>query len=145
MQFHLRVIPGKPRRFSIVYATDTARAVWEAMTQDRALGETYFVGGPDVTDYDEMGEAIVRAMGTWAIRVRIPLVALQVGAFVGEIAGAATRSAPFFSREKFREITAGEWIVSSAKIRSRLGWAPAISLDEGVRLTAAWYREAGWV
>ena len=142
---HVRPIPGRARRFSVVYATDHARAVWAALTQDRAVGETYFVGGPDVTDYDEMGTAIVRAMGTWAIRLTVPLIALQTGALVGEVAGVLTRRAPFFSREKLREITSGEWIVSSAKIREHLGWAPEVSLEEGVRLTAAWYREAGWV
>ncbi len=142
---HVRPGLGKIRRFSVVYAADHASAVWAALTQDRAVGEIYFVGGPDITDYEEMGAAIVRAMGTWAIRVPIPWIALQAGALVGEVVGALTRRAPFFSRQKFREITAGEWIVSSAKIRAQLGWAPEVSLEEGVRLTAAWYREAGWV
>ncbi|MBI4363959.1 MAG: NAD-dependent epimerase/dehydratase family protein [Candidatus Latescibacteria bacterium] len=145
VRFHFRPIPGKSRRFSIAYATDTARAIWEGMTRDRAVGEIYFLGGPDVTDYDEMGNAIVRAMKTWAIRVRIPVAALLAGALLGEMVGAVTRRAPYFSRDKFREITAGEWLVSSAKIRSQLGWTPEVSLEEGARLTAAWYREAGWV
>jgi nucleoside-diphosphate-sugar epimerase len=92
-----------------------------------------------------MGSAIARALGTWAVRVPIPMPALQAGAFLGELAGSLTRRAPFFSREKFREITAGDWTVSSRKIRTELGWTHATPLEEGVRATAAWYREAGWV
>lgn len=145
VKYHVRPHLGKARRFSVVYATDHARAVWESLNQDRAVGEIYFVGGPDITDYEEMGSTILRAMGTWAIRVPIPRIALQAGALAGEALGVLTRRAPFFSREKFREITAGEWIVSSAKIRAHLGWAPEVPLEEGVRRTAAWYREAGWV
>ena len=29
--------------------------------------------------------------------------------------------------------------------RSRLGFAPQVSLDEGLARTAAWYRQHGWL
>ncbi|HEY2924009.1 MAG TPA: NAD-dependent epimerase/dehydratase family protein [Candidatus Eisenbacteria bacterium] len=145
VKLHLRPYLGGGRPFSVVYAEDHARAVWSVLTEERALGQIYFVAGPDVTNYEEMGGAIARAMGTWAVRVPIPTLLLQAGALAGELAGALLRRAPFFSREKFREITAGDWIVSSRKIREQLGWSPATSIEEGVRATAVWYREAGWV
>ena len=142
---HLRPEPGGPRSLSVVYAEDHARAVWECLDQDAAVGQVYFVGGPDLTTFQELGDVIERAMGTRALRFPVPSVLLQAGALAGEAIGALTGRAPFFSREKFREITAGPWTVSSHKIRSQLGWAPATSLEEGVQATARWYREAGWV
>ena len=145
VQHHLRPYLGGARAFSVVFAEDHARAVWEVLNQDAAVGQIFFVGGPDVTTYEEMGGLIQRAMGTWAVRLPIPPFLLQAGALAGELAGAVTRRAPFFSREKFREITAGAWIVSSRKIREQLGWAPQMPLEHGVRATAAWYREAGWI
>jgi len=145
VKHHVRPYPGGASPFSVVYVQDHARAVWAALTQEAAAGQIYFVAGPDITSYEEMGDAIARAVGTWAMRVPIPAVLLQAGALAGEFLGAMTRRAPFFSREKFREITAGAWIVSSRKIRDQLGWAPGASLEESVRATAVWYREAGWV
>ena len=145
VKYHVRPHIGGARPFSVVYAEDHARAVWAALAGERAPGQIYFVGGPDVTTYQEMGSAIAHAMGTWAVRVPIPMPALQAGAFLGELMGSLTRRTPFFSREKFREITAGDWIVSSRKIRTELGWTHATPLADGVRVTAAWYREAGWV
>ena len=145
VKHHIRPYLGRAKPFSIVHAQDHARAVWAALTREEAVGQIYFVAGPDVTSYEEMGNAIERAVGTWAMPVPIPAVLLQAGALAGEFAGFMTRREPFFSREKFREITAGAWIVSSRKIRDQLGWAPATSLEEGVRATAGWYREAGWV
>ena len=145
VKLHLRPYLGGARTFSIVYARDHARAVWTALSHEAAVGRIYFVGGPDITSYEEMGDLIERAMGTWALRLRIPRFALQAGAWAGDLAAAATGRAPFFSREKFREITAGAWIVSSRRIREELGWAPETSLEQGVRATALWYREAGWV
>ena len=145
VKHHVRPYLGGARSFSVVFAEDHARAVWAALTQEAAVGQIYFVGGPDVTNYEEMGSLIQRAMGTWAVRLPIPALVLQAGALAGELAGALTRRTPFFSREKFREITAGSWIVSSRKIREHLGWAPQMPLEQGVLATAAWYREAGWV
>jgi nucleoside-diphosphate-sugar epimerase len=70
---------------------------------------------------------------------------LAAGAFAAEGWGAVIGRPPFLSREKLREISAGDWLCSSAKIRSALDWAPEVPLDEGIRRTVAWYREAGWV
>ena len=105
----------------------------------------YFVGAPDLVSYDETGAGIARALGTWAVPVSIPGFVLQAAGLAGELAGALTRRPPFLSREKIQEITTGDWILSSQRIRSELGWSPATSLEQGLRETARWYREAGWV
>ena len=145
VKFHLRPELGGPREFSVVHAEDHARAVFECLTQEAAVGQIFFVAGPDLTSFQEMGDLIQRAMGTWAVRVPVPSPVLQAGALVGEMLGAITGRSPFFSREKLREITAGPWTVSSRKIQRTLGWAPAVPLEQGILTTAGWYREAGWV
>jgi nucleoside-diphosphate-sugar epimerase len=84
-------------------------------------------------------------MGTWTVAVRPPGWLLYAGALVAETVGALSRRPPILSREKLREIKSGEWICSSARIRSILGWEPQVSLAEGVEQTARWYREARWL
>jgi len=142
---HVMPVLRADERFTLVYAEDLARAAYLALTHPRASGEIYFVGEPESTDSVEMGECIRRALGTWAVTVRPPGFVLQTGALVGELVGLATGSPPLLSREKLREITAGDWLCSSAKIRSQLGWTPQVGLEEGIARTAAWYREAGWI
>jgi UDP-glucose 4-epimerase len=34
-------------------------------------------------------------------------------------------------------------LCDSAELRERTGWAPAVSLDEGLRQTIAWFTEPG--
>ncbi len=132
-------------RFSLVHAEDLARAVRLALVDPRALGQVYFVGEPEITDYEEFGACVTRALGTWATTFRPPRFLLETGAVLGEVWGAVRGRPPLLSREKLREITAGDWICSSTKIRTQLDWVPRIHLEEGVRSTAAWYREAGWL
>src|SRR2546428_7422572 len=96
VKHHLRPTLGVARPFSVVYAVDHARAVWAVLNESSAVGQIYFVAGPDATSYGEMGDAIVRAMETWAVRVPVPALALQAGALAGELAGALMRRGPLF-------------------------------------------------
>jgi len=143
---HVMPVLRANERFTLVYAEDLARAVYLALTHPRAAGEVYFVGEPESTDSVEMGECIRRSLGSpWALTVRPPGFLLQAGALVAELVGLATGQPPLLSREKLREITAGDWLCSSAKIRSQLGWTPQVELEEGIARTTSWYREAGWI
>jgi len=146
LKAHVMPVLRADERFTLVYAEDLARAAYLALTHPRAPGEVYFVGEPESTDSVEMGECIRRTLGSpRALTVRPPGFVLQAGALVAELVGLATGRPPLLSREKLREITAGEWPCSSAKIRSQLGWMPRVELEEGITRTTAWYREAGWI
>ncbi len=144
-KLHLRPELRRGGRFSMVHAEDLARAVWLALTDNRAAGGVFFVAGPDITDYAEVGGCVARAMGTWTVPVRPPLWTLHTAAFLGQAVAAITRRPAFLTRDKLREIASGDWICSSARIRSLLAWEPEIPLEEGMLRTARWYREAGWV
>jgi len=142
---HVRPVLRAGGRFSLVHAEDLARACGQVLEDDRALGEAFFVSEPDVTDYETVGRLAQRAMRTAAIRFEPPAWLLTAGALAGEAVAALTNRPAFLSREKLREIRAGDWIVSSEKIRGRLGWEPRMTLEAGLAQTAAWYREAGWI
>lgn len=142
---HVLPVLRRGGRFTLVYVEDLARAVHLALVEPRALGEVYFVGEPEATDYVEVGECVERALGTWAWTVSPPFFVLDAGAIVSETLGILTRSVPLLTREKLREIRAGDWVCSSAKIRAHLGWEPRFPLEEGIQRTADWYRKEGWV
>lgn len=145
LKWHLRPELKAGGRFSMVYVEDLADAMIAALEDDRARGEVFFVSEPDACDYDRLGRAAMEAMGTWAVPLRPPGWLLTTAALAGEIWGGIAGRPPFLSRRKLREIGAGDWICSSAKIRSTLGWVPQVPLEEGLRRTVAWYREARWV
>jgi nucleoside-diphosphate-sugar epimerase len=142
---HVRPVLRAGGRFSLVHAEDLARAAVLALGHPGAKGQVYFVAEPESCGYEELGACVERAMETWAVAVRLPKLLLEGLALASEMWGALLNRAPFLTRAKFREITMGDWICSSAKIRAQLGWDPRITLEEGIRATAAWYREARWV
>jgi nucleoside-diphosphate-sugar epimerase len=142
---HVRPVLKRGGRFSLVHIDDLTSAIHGALARDQAVGEVFFASEPDATDYETMGVLIGRALGTWTVPFSIPAFALRAIALGAEAVGGMTGRPPILTREKLREITAGDWICSSAKIRQRLGWAPRVPLEEGIRATADWYRRAGWL
>jgi len=145
VKWHLLPVLRQGGRFTLVHAEDLARAVWLALSEPRAAGQVYFVGEPEITDYAELLTCVKRELDAWTITVRPPGFLIGGVALAGEFWGFLRGRPPFLSREKLREITAGDWICSSSKIRTQLGWEPEIQLEAGIRSTVAWYREAGWV
>lgn len=144
-RWHVRPRRTAGNRISLVRAEDLAQAVWLALTHDRAAGEVFFASDPDQTSYDDFGRAVADSVGAWTVPVEPPLWLLHTLALLSEGVGALTARPPLLSRRKIREITAGDWICSSAKLRERLGWSGGPALAEGVRRTAEWYRSVGWL
>jgi nucleoside-diphosphate-sugar epimerase len=142
---HLEPVLRAGGRFSFIHVADLASAVVAALTRDEAVGQVFYASEPDETSYAELGELVREAVGTWTVRVAIPQWGLMTVALGSEVWGRATGSAPLVTREKLREIAAGDWLCSSRKIRELLGWSPRVPLREGIRATADWYREAGWL
>ncbi len=79
------------------------------------------------------------------MRVRMPLWAAAVVAWFTEIYGKATGTAVMLTREKVGEMRERYWICDSARPAEEPGWTHSVAFAQGARLTAAWYRENGWL
>jgi nucleoside-diphosphate-sugar epimerase len=49
------------------------------------------------------------------------------------------------TRDKLNELKHPYLLCCSDRIRRELGWRPEVELEEGARLTVAWYRDHGWL
>jgi len=109
-----------------------------------AAGRTYILAGGEVTTLNELVRRIASAAGVRPPSVRLPV-------WPAWLAGAATegvcvplglepplyrRRVDFFTKSRAFDIS---------RARRELGYAPRVSLDEGIRRTLAWYREEGWI
>lgn len=130
---------------SIVYVEDAARAAALAATEDTPPGATYSLDDGAVYTWRDMLAAVERALGRKALRLPAPVWAYTAAAALSELYGALRRRAVIFTRDKVREMQQRYWVCSHDEIARDLGWQPRVTLDEGVALTAAWYREHGWL
>jgi nucleoside-diphosphate-sugar epimerase len=150
----LHVVPGsKERRVSLIHVADLvallllAAGKGERLRPGGAPGQgIYFVAADHDPTYDELGQAIARAMGKKrATVVHVPGPLVRLVGLCGDSLGRVRQRPGWVNSDKMVEALAGSWMCSSAKARTRLGWSPAATLAVRLRETAQWYRQAGWL
>ena len=98
----------------------------------------------EVTSYAEFGQRVGAAAGQRRVRIiRIPSWISFIGACASELWARIRDQSQILNRDKWREATAGDWVCSSAKIRTELGWSTQATLDESLVHTARAYADDG--
>jgi len=124
-----------------VYATDVAAALGAAVERGRGV---YLVGGPERLSIERFFVEIAAAVGKPLPALRLPLrpaiFASRLVAWawtrVGREPPVAPKRFAFFANSR---------VVDNARARADLGYEPAVGVKEGIRETARWYRDAGWL
>jgi dihydroflavonol-4-reductase len=127
-----------------VYIDDLVQGFLLALLREEAVGEAFIVAGPRYVSQTEMAEVIARHTGGRLLPFRIPAAPLQWAGTLVE-----TLCVPLGLEPPLHRRRVDFWTKSRAfsieKARRRLGYAPEVDFDEGVRRTVEAYRRAGWL
>ncbi len=133
------------QQISIIHVEDLVSAI-SASSRHSPSGDVYFVSNDHACSLKDIGYAIREAFHkTRLVDLNLPLSVLDSLAFLLDAASLVTREPAILSREKVLEIKQSAWLCSNGKVKEKLGWKPLIPLKEGIRLTAEWYVEQGWL
>ena len=130
---------------SLVHVDDLVGGMIDAAESDATVGETYFLGSRDAHTWDEIRDETIRVLGRRVITIRIPPRMVRWVGAITEKAAAVFGEYPPLNREKAVEILEACKACSSAKAGEHFGYAPSISLDQGITSTIRWYRDIGWI
>ena len=136
------LVDGGRGVLSPVYVSDVVAGLLAAADAPRGEGQVFHLtGGVGVSPRDFFGR--------YAAMLGVPLrsvpypVAVAVAPLVAALFRMAGRPAPLSGRTL--EYVTHPGTYSVAKAAHLLGWRPAVSLDDGMRLTEAWLRAEGLV
>jgi len=150
----VHVTPGRHlRRVSLVHVDDLvdglllAAGKGERLKPQGAPGQgIYYFADPESPTYEDLGQTLAKALGKdRAATVRLPEPLLRLIGHCGDALERVRQCPGWLNSDKVADALAGSWMCSSAKARAQLDWAPAATLDERLRETAQWYRQAGWL
>lgn len=123
-----------------VYVTDCVRGMIAAAARGRA-GEAYNLATDAPLSQADYWHAMAEELDERPPRLRVPYSLLYAAAYAAEraVRNPGPTRQPVVTRLGVK-LFGSENRHAIGKARRELGYAPAVSVREGIRLTAAWYR-----
>ena len=138
-------IAGGERWFSAIYVRDLVDGLLVAAKLPNAAGGTYFLTHPKPVSWDELSRTAARIMARQPRVVRVPVSLARAVGYSAELWARVRRKPGILSREKVREACCRWWLCDSGRAARDLGFQARTTLEEGLAITLAWYKEAGWL
>lgn len=140
------ILPARATmRFSLVHVDDLCEGIASALASPRSVGRSYFLSADEQPSVREVLTMMGESFGRRTRVVSIPGTLVWPLAAMVDVQAWLRRRPSFFSCDKMREMRASEWLCSSQRAAEDFGFRPRISLREGLRQTAAWYKQRGWI
>lgn len=132
-------------RASMIHAADLARLLVDLVPGGEGVSGQVFEpddGRAGGWDHREMARAIGWAMGRRPKVIGLsPAMLARIARIDGLLRGAKAK----MTADRAAYFSHPDWVVSAeAQVPAAL-WTPQISTREGLKQTAQWYREAGWL
>ena len=142
----IRPLPGKGEGYvNILYVGDLVEGMILAAENESSSGETYFIADEKSYSWKEAADKAAQALGVKAIKINIPRWLISASAFLSELSSEITHKPVLIDRQKAKELLHNGWFCDITKAREHLGFKPRVSLEEGLKITASWYKENGWL
>jgi nucleoside-diphosphate-sugar epimerase len=125
-----------------VYIADVVQALLLALDNERAVGNVYNVGNDQPLTQKQFLSAIAQDLGVAPPRVHVPYALMYAAAYGAERLAtlSGNRIPPIVTRHGVK-ILGEDSRLSIDKARRELGYAPQVSVREGVRRTVDWYQK----
>lgn len=141
-----RLLPGSASQdLSLVFVRDLAEAVVRCLEHPAAVGKLFYVSGTEVCTSRELGLEISRQMGVKPIPMPSPDWLMRSVCLAQTIQGWVTGKAQMLTLLKLPELLAPGWVCDSSLISREVDWRSATTLQAGIGITLAWYRQRGWL
>jgi len=134
---------GRPH-YHLVFIDDLVEGFLLALDRPEAAGQTFIIAGPDSISQNDLAREVARATGGSVWPFHLPAWPIQRLGDLVEALSVPLGIEPPLHRRRVDFWTKNRSF-SIEKARRLLGYAPKIDSVEGIRRTALWYRENGWL
>jgi nucleoside-diphosphate-sugar epimerase len=136
------ILGGGDVFYHLTFISDLVQGFRLAAEVPAAAGRTYIIGGPEYTTLNELAARIARVLGVRPPWVRLPVWPFWVAGALCEAVCVPLRVEPPLYRRRVDFYTKSR-AFDTTRARNELGYVPRVGLDEGLKITADWYREQG--
>ncbi|MBN1479776.1 NAD(P)-dependent oxidoreductase [candidate division KSB1 bacterium] len=133
------------QKISIIHVADLIEGFILAGLKDVANGQLFFLNSDDQINYNELARLIAQATGSKERIVHVPLGLVKLVFWGAGFTAAFSKKPSIINRDKFKEMKQVAWLCSNQKAKDLLDFHPQIGIEEGLKNTAQWYMQEGWL
>ncbi len=127
-----------------VYIDDLVEGFLKAASEEKAKGEVYIIAGERAVTLNELARMIAQELNVSLVPIHLPVKPFQV---LGSICETLCRplgiEPPIFRRRV--DFFTKDRSFNIAKARRELNYSPRVGMKEGIKRTATWYKEKGYL
>jgi nucleoside-diphosphate-sugar epimerase len=138
----LRVAP-EGQRLSLVHAEDLARGLaCAAETEGRGL---YYMTDGMIHTWESVIENVARAVGKSPRVIGVHGGVADLISRAEQFRASLFGAKPLLTPDRMKELTQANWTCDDTRARLDIDYESSISLPEGLKTTADWYRKHKWL
>ena len=136
----------RPQDITFVYVDDVVQAVFKAFDAPDAVGKGYFLSDGEVYNSRAFSDLLQKELGNpWVLHIKAPLWFLWLVCAVSGTVNRWLGKLTTLNLDKYHILSQRNWQCDISTAKRDLGYEPKVQLEEGVRRTVRWYRQAGWL
>ena len=131
------ILGSRSARFSLLYVEDLAESVVQWLNSDTNERRAFELhdGHPDGYAWHDVVDTVARLYDRHVFRIQVPVVILRLLAGLNLGAAQIFGYAPMLTPGKVRELSHSNWVGDNDALTRETGWAPRVSLAEGLQRT----------
>jgi uncharacterized protein YbjT (DUF2867 family) len=131
-------------RFSLIHAEDLCRLILALLDDPDTWGETYEPddGREEGWDHRHFARTLGRVYGKRALTLSMPRPVLRVGSVLDRL---FRRGRAKLTPDRVGYFCHPDWVAAAERRPPPGLWTPQVRTPTGLRETATWYREQGWL
>jgi len=133
------------KTISLIHVADLVNGFYLAATDEKAVGQTYFISSEKCYTWEEIGEITSRILNKKPINIKVPHKVVYIIAALSQFLAMFGNKPATLNLEKARDITQTSWTCDTTKAVKELGYHQKISIEEGIKRTCNWYKEMKWI
>lgn len=130
--------------YHMTFVKDLVNGIILAGEKKSINGEIFTLGGPEYVKVRELVEKIAKILDRKISNFRIPITPVYISAFICEVLCRLVKVEPPIYRRRL-DFFLKDRAFDISKARKLLGYNPSVSLDEGLKITAKWYLDNGFL
>lgn len=140
------VPPKQPKVFSMIHVRDLVEVMQRIALLDTKSSHIYNVASDDPVNWNDLIELVSQSLGKKPKSINAGKSIFKIVAFVNLIRGyVSSGKVDILTPQKLPELFSQYWTINTYKLHQLVGDIECLDINDGIKETAKWYKEVGWI